>query len=550
MIRTLNQALERAARHSDTGIRLLDRRERETWVSWSRIHEQAGIVAAGLAASGVERGAAIGLLYPTGEEFFSAFFGTLMSGAVPVPLYPPTRFGRLENHRLRTLRMLAAVRARLALVDRRALPLIEDALEQASCIGLSLGDLTSNGSVCEEVTEDELALVQFSSGTTVDPKPVALTHRAVLAQAVALNSFWPDDETTRNTGASWLPLYHDMGLIGCVFPALERPSVLTLIPPEVFVARPAIWLRAISRHRATVSPAPNFAYGLCTERILDEELEGVDLSCWKVALNGAEPIAPKVVREFCRRFSKWGFDPTAVTPVYGLAEAALAVTFSSPTDPFDVRRVARGPLRAKGEVVIDKSGMELISVGRPLPEFEIEIRDDEGVTLPEGRVGTVWVAGPSLMSGYLHRPEATREVMREGWLNSGDLGFILDKELFITGRAKSLLIVRGQNHAPEEIESIVTALPGVHAGGCAAVSFLPEGEPTEKVIVLVERQSRANGRTADEIASAGAKEVLALTGIEPDRVEVLKAGSLPRTSSGKIRRAAALDRFLSGDLGG
>ncbi|MEJ2085842.1 MAG: AMP-binding protein, partial [Acidobacteriota bacterium] len=504
----------------------------------------------GLAASGVERGAAVGLLYPTGEEFFSAFFGTLLSGAVPVPLYPPTRFGRLESYRLRTVGMLAAAKARLALVDRRALPLIEEALEQASCTGLCLGDLPNNGSVCEEVTEDELALVQFSSGTTVDPKPVALTHQAVLAQAVALNDFWPDDDTTRHTGVSWLPLYHDMGLIGCVIPALERPSELTLIPPEVFAARPAIWLRAISRYGATVSPAPNFAYGLCTERIRDEELEGVDLSGWKVALNGAEPIAPKVVRDFCQRFSQWGFDPAAMTPVYGLAEAALAVTFSSPGHLFEVRTVARDPLRARGEVVIDKHGMELISVGRPLPGFAIEIRDRDGVKLPDGRVGTIWVEGPSLMSGYLHRPEATHEVLSDGWLNTGDLGFILDGELFITGRAKSLLIVRGQNHAPEEIESIVTALPGVHPGGCAAVSFLPEGEPTEKVIVLVERQSRANGRTADEIASAGAKEVLALTGIEPDRVEVLKAGSLPRTSSGKIRRAAALDRFLSGELGG
>ncbi|MEJ2084224.1 MAG: AMP-binding protein, partial [Acidobacteriota bacterium] len=181
MIRTLNQALTRAARHANAGVRLLDRRERETWVSWSRIHEQAGIVAAGLAASGVERGAAVGLLYPTSEEFFSAFFGTLLSGAVPVPLYPPTRFGRLESYRLRTAGMLAAAKARLALVDRRALPLIEEALGQASCTGICLGDLPNNGSVCEEVTEDELALVQFSSGTTVDPKPVALTHRAVLA---------------------------------------------------------------------------------------------------------------------------------------------------------------------------------------------------------------------------------------------------------------------------------------------------------------------------------------------------------------------------------
>ncbi len=547
---TLNQALVRASSVREAGIRLLDRREQATWIGWSEIFEEAQEVAAALASRDIERGDAVGLIFPTCKDFFSAFFGVLLVGAVPVPLYPPMRLGRLDRYQIRTAKMLTSAKIHTVLVDGGVSNLVEEALNISGCRGFRLSDLPRDGSVFETVDRDDLALIQFSSGTTVDPKPVALTHRAVMAQAVALNSFWPDDASVRNTGASWLPLYHDMGLIGCVFPALERPSELTLIPPEVFVARPAQWLRAISRYRATVSPAPNFAYGLCLERIRDQELDGVDLSCWRVALNGAEPIAPTIAREFCRRFSRWGFRPEAMTPVYGLSEAALAVTFSSIEKTFETRKVARGPLRSDGEVVLDKDGMELISVGEPLPGFEIAIRRFDGKPLPEGRVGVIWVKGPSLMKGYLHQPETTSAVMPDGWLDTGDLGFVLDGKLFVTGRAKNVLIVRGQNHAPEEIESIVSALPGVRAGGCAAVSFMPEGEPTERVVVFVESQNKPKSHRAKEIATISANRVLALTGIKLDKIEVLNPGTLPRTSSGKIRRAAALQRFLAGELNG
>ncbi len=547
---TLNQALVRASSVREAGIRFLDRRERATWLGWSEVHDKAQRVAAALVSRGVEPGASVGLIFPTCPDFFSAFFGVLLAGAVPAPLYPPMRLGRLDRYQIRTAKMLAAARIQAALVDEAVSSLVEEALHISGCRGFRLSDLPQNDSVFETVDADDLALIQFSSGTTVDPKPVALSHRAVMAQAVTLNSFWPDNASVRHTGVSWLPLYHDMGLIGCVFPALERPSELTLIPPDVFVARPAQWLRAISQYHATVSPAPNFAYGLCLERVRDRELDGVDLSCWRVALNGAEPIAPTIAREFCRRFSRWGFRAEAMTPVYGLSEAALAVTFSSTEEIFETKKVAREQLRSDGEVVLDNDGMELISVGEPLPGFEIDIRSLDGEPLPEGRVGVIWVKGPSLMKGYLHQPEATSAVMPNDWLDTGDLGFVLEGKLFVTGRAKDILIVRGQNHTPEEIESIVSAVPGVRAGGCAAVSFMPEGEPTERVVVFVERQTKSKNNRAEEIATTSANQVLALTGIKLDKIEVLNPGTLPRTSSGKIRRSAALHRFLAGELNG
>jgi acyl-CoA synthetase (AMP-forming)/AMP-acid ligase II len=327
---TLVALLERAAEAPAAGLRFIDRRENDSFHPWSEIRSRAQAVAGSLAASGVGQGDRVVLVYPTGIEFFDAFFGALLAGAVPVPLYPPVRLGRLDEYHQRTAAMVGGVAARVVLAERRVRRLLGPAVEMARPpLGCrTLESLPVGRGAVAAVAADDLAMVQYSSGTTVDPKPVALTHRAVLAQTVRLNGFWPDGNGVRHSGASWLPLYHDMGLIGCVFPALERPAVLTLIPPELFVARPAVWLRTISRFGATVSPAPNFAYGLCVDKIADDELDGVDLSSWRVALNGAEPVAARVLRAFQERFQAWGFRPQALTPVYGLSEAALAVTFS------------------------------------------------------------------------------------------------------------------------------------------------------------------------------------------------------------------------------
>ena len=307
--RTVTDLLDRVSTSTDTGLRLLDRDERETWVPWSEVHARAARVAGALHEVGVARGDRVALVYPTGAEFFDVFFGILLAGAVPVPLYPPVRLGRLGEYADRTAAMLRAVDARLVLSCARVRRLLGPAIARYwPALGCrTLEELPRADPLVVRLDDDELALVQFSSGTTAAPKPVALSHRAVVAQTVCLNGCWPRVEGRPEVGVSWLPLYHDMGLIGCVFPAIERSATLTLIPPELFVARPAIWLRAISRYRATISPAPNFAYGLCVDRIRDEELTGVDLSLWRIALNGAEPVAPRVLRRFQQRFACWGF---------------------------------------------------------------------------------------------------------------------------------------------------------------------------------------------------------------------------------------------------
>lgn len=546
--KTLNEALVRAAPRVDCGVRIVDRRERATWLSWSEIFDRASRVAGGLRAAGVETGDMVGLLYPTGEEFFAAIFGTLLCGAVPVPLYPPVRLGRLPEYLDRTAHMLRAAEVRLVLTDVRLRRILGTALAKAGCQDRSLTQLPRAEPIAREVPADALALVQFSSGTTLDPKPVALTHRAVLAQTGILNDFWPDRPGLRHTGVSWLPLYHDMGLIGCVFPVLERPSVLTVIPPEAFVARPAIWLRMLSKYRATISPAPNFAYGLCVEKIRDAELEGVDLSEWRIALNGAEAVVPSVVRAFNQRFSKWGLRPEALTPVYGLSEAALAVTFSTIDEPTTNRRFARQSLGSDSKVVVSASGRELVSVGRPVPGFEVEVRGRAGRVLGEGRVGRIWAKGPSLMKEYLHQRETTQRTLVEGWLDTGDLGFFSAGELYITGREKDVLIVRGSNHAPEEIEAVVSELADARTGCCAAVSHLPEGAEREQVWLFVERRRGADAAAGNGLVDACRRRVLAQTSIAVDRVEVLAPGTLPRTSSGKIRRQETLRRYLDSRL--
>jgi acyl-CoA synthetase (AMP-forming)/AMP-acid ligase II len=395
------------------------------------------------------------------------------------------------------------------------------------------------------VSTEDLALVQFSSGTTVDPKPVALSHRAILAQVEALNAHWRHVEDV--SGVSWLPLYHDMGLIGCIFPAADQGAELTLIPPEVFVAKPALWLRTLSRYRAAVSPAPNFAYALCVERVRDEELAGVDLSSWRVALNGAEAVAPGVLRRFVERFAPWGLRPEALSPVYGLSEAALAVTFSDLERCFVTTTFDREGLRRQGVARQAEDGIELASVGRPLPGFAVEIRDEEGGTLPAGRVGRVWVRGPSLMSGYLGRPEETARTLVDGWLDTGDVGFLHAGELYLTGRAKDLLVLRGRNVRPEEVEHPVDELPDVRTGCSAALSWLPEGGDGERLVLFVETARRFGGDTGG-LAKACRERVLEATGLRLDEVVVLERGTLPRTSSGKIRRGETLRLWLEGEL--
>jgi len=544
---SLNEALERAAVSGRPGLTFVAADETETSLGWDAVRERAAAVAGALVSLGVRPGERVALVLPTGPDFMDAFFGTLLAGAVPVPLYPPVRLGRLPEYHLATARMLRLSGAVALLSDGRVGRLLGEAVRRAGPrLGLrNVAGLREAGAgpVAREGDPGALAVVQFSSGSTVDPKPVALSHRAVLAQTDALRALMPDDTPDDpQLGVSWLPLYHDMGLIGCLLSALTYPGPLVLLGPEVFLGRPALWLRALSRHRGTMSVAPSFAYAVCARRVKDAEMEGVDLSRWRLALNGAEQISAEAARRFSERFSRWGFRPAALMPVYGLAEAALCVTFSPPRAP--LRSVALDPVELARAGRVRPGGRVLASVGMPMPGVSVEIRDESGTVVGEGVVGRIFAHGPSVMDEYLGQPEATRAVLDGGWLDTGDLGFVQDGELVVCGRAKDVVVLRGANHAPQEFEDALDGVPGVRLGCAVALGFVPPGGDGEELLLLAETTAEAGSDLADRIRAAVAER----TGMRPHTVQLLSPGTLPRTSSGKLRRSEALRRWTTGTL--
>jgi fatty-acyl-CoA synthase len=542
---SIMEALRRAAEHP-SGLTFVDATESEETLLWSEVRRRARATAGALRRLGVRPADRVAIVLPTSPDFMDAFFGTLLAGAVPVPLYPPVRLGRLEEYHRTTARMVQLSGAVVVLTDGLVGRLLGEAVAASrprlGCHRVKT--LREAGEVPLEhpVAPDALAAVQFSSGSTVDPKPVALSHANVMAQVETIRALMPVREDVRPLGVSWLPLYHDMGLIGCLVSAVAYPGPLVLLRPEQFLARPALWLRALSRHRGTVSAAPNFAYALCVRRIRDEELEGVDLSCWALALNGAESISAEVARRFVERFGPYGFDARALVPAYGLAEASLAVTFAPSRAVLRTVAVDATALAADGRV--RHGDRTLVSVGPPVPGAEVEIRDETGAVVPIGTVGRIHVRGPSVMVGYLGQPEATRAALVDGWLDTGDLGFVAGGELVVCGRAKDIIVLRGANHVPQEFEEALEGLEGVRAGCAVALGATPAGAEGEELVMLVELALGARLDLGDRVRT----RVLERTGIRPYSVELLVPGTLPRTSSGKLRRREALRRWQTGTL--
>jgi len=534
---------------SGQSLVFVGRDESDREVGMDVVRQQAVAVAAGLRAVGVRPGDRVALVLPTCPEFVASFFGVLGAGAIPVPLYPPVRLGKLDEYHHRTAGMLNAVQAALVVTDDRIRPLLGIAVANS---GPRLGCMTVAGVTVAGApngidwhpgaSSSDVALIQFSSGTTHDPKPVALTHSNLLHNLAAIEAYFDSEGTPDPVGVTWLPLYHDMGLIGNLLSVFYLHRKLVLLPPELFLAIPAAWLRAISRHRGNYTTAPNFAFGLCLNKIRDEDLAGVDLSSWRMCLNGAEMVNADVQRRFGERFGRWGFDAAVFTPAYGLAEASLAVTFKPAHRPVKTLGVRTDGLDVGN--VVAAGDKELVSTGSPLAGVEVEIRDADADALPDDRVGRIFVRGPSVMAGYFNRPDLTEGTLHDGWLDCGDLGFIHDGELFVCGRSKETVIIRGANHAPQDFEAALDGLPGVRTGCAVAVGYQPVGEHDEALAMLVETTADA----PSDLATGVAGRVLERTGIAVRHVELVAPGTLPRTSSGKLRRLEARAQWLSGSL--
>jgi fatty-acyl-CoA synthase len=575
---TVADSLAAAAGHP-SGVTFVGLREEETHLAWGEVHARAGRVAEALRCRGVRPGDRVAVVLRTEPAFLDAFFGALRAGAVPVPLYPPVRLGRMEEYLAATGRMLRVSGARLAVTSpgiRRILgqavaaagPALDLGVADASALlaqGAGEGGGTPAAPGPGPAGPGDLALVQFSSGSTVDPKAVALTHANLTAQSAALVALVRP--TPADVLVSWLPLYHDMGLIGCLLGAASYPGPLVLIPPEHFLARPALWLRAIARHRGTISAAPHFAYAYAADRVADDDLQGGSLASWRIALDGAEPVTAPTLRRFAERFAPLGLDPGALMPVYGLSEAALAVTFSPPgraprTERLDPARLAAGE--------VSPGVREVVSVGVPIPGVAVEVRREDGRLAGERRLGRILVRGPSVMQGYLGDAAASARVLEGGWLDTGDLGFVAGGELFVHGRAKDVVIVRGANHAPSELEGALDGVPGLRRGCAVALGFVPADGVCEELLLLAERarptaraqrraaaaeppdagaRAAAGSRRPDaDLEEAARRAVMERTGVRAHTVRILDPGTLPRTSSGKLRRPEALRRFLAGTL--
>jgi len=525
----------------------------EKIIRYGQLYEMADKTAQGLVKKGLKVGETIAIMLPTSAEFFYAFLGVLLAGGVPVPIYPPFRSDQIEEYAKREALILRNAGVRLLITFQRAEALSK--LLQAfipSLLGVTtVQALMTTGVKLNEFTAEEtdLALIQYTSGSTGDPKGVLLNHKNLLANIRAYGK--GIEIKTTDVGVSWLPLYHDMGLIGSWFGSLYYGVPLTLLSPMTFLSRPERWLWAIHYHRATLSAGPNFAYELCLRKIDDASIEGLDLSSWRLAFNGAEMIYPKTMEKFAKRFARYGFNEKAFMPVYGLAESSLALSFPPPGRGPKVDRIKRLSFEKEGRAEPisegEKNYYEFVSCGKALEQHELRIVNDHDEDVEERQVGNIQFRGPSAMQGYYRNPEATKAIYHNGWWSTGDLGYFSDGELFITGRKKDLIIKAGRNYYPAEIEEIIGQARGVRKGCVAAFGITDSIRGTEKLIIVAETNEKDKS-VFREIRQEINEKIIAQLGIPADEIILVPPRSIPKTSSGKLRRSACKTNYLNKTL--
>ena len=506
-----------------------------------------------LLAAGFEPGERIALIAETGGDFVRAFFACTYAGLAPVPMPLPVAFGGREGYVSHIRGMLGAARVSGLFAPASLVGWVAEAAEG---LGLrAVGDLgvldrfAEQGIDLPAIDADDIAYLQFSSGSTRFPSGITVTHRSFMANARAIVEHGLRiGEGDR--GVSWLPFYHDMGLVGFLLAPLTAQISVDFMPTHEFARRPLTWLSLISRNRGTLSYSPSFGYELCARRATLSRPEGLDLSSWRGAGIGGDMIRPHILASFAETFAASGFDRRAFVPSYGMAETTLAVSFAPLQTGVEVDRVDMDVLEDDGRAVAPRAAgaraRDFVLCGPPLPEHAVEIRDPDGSVLGERRLGRLFVRGPSLMSGYFDQPEdTTRTLSADGWLDTGDLGYRVGEALVITGRAKDLIIVNGRNIWPQDLEWSAERVSGLRSGDVAAFS-VDQGE-AERIVVLVHcRTPDPEARQALKAAVAGT--LRAEHGAEA-RVLLVPPHSLPQTSSGKLSRSRARQLFIRGTFG-
>jgi len=564
------RAREDAAR---THLILWEQDGEERRVSFGELYDGAQAVAGALGRRGITRGDSVALMLPTSLDFFVVFAGVLLAGGVPVPIYPPVRADRIAEYAERQSAILRNAQARLLVTFREAATAAKLLRPRVPSLGgiVTAAELQEADSAGQDADTgiagtrsggSDLALLQYTSGSTGDPKGVMLTHRNLLANVRAIGdalAVRPDD-----VGVSWLPLYHDMGLIGAWLMPLYFGLPLVVLSPLAFLTRPERWLQALSKHRGTLTAAPNFAYELATRKVAESDLAGLDLSPVRAMLNGAEPVNAGTLERFAARFAPCGLRREALMPVYGLAEAALAVTIPPADRGLRVDRVARPIFEGEGRAIAlpsatdgnDADVLSFVSVGKPVPGHEVRIvvssEDGGGQEAGEREEGFLWFRGPSATGGYFQNEDATRDLFplgkAEGWLTSGDRAYRAEGEIFITGRTKEIILKAGRNIYPYEVEEVAARVTGVRKGCVAAFGVADAATGTERLVVTAETRERGDAGKRRMVSEIN-EQITAAIGLPPDTIELVPPHSIPKTSSGKLRRDQTRRLYLEGSLG-
>ncbi len=552
---TLAEAVRQLARlgdAADRGFVFVRPDGTERFVPWSELCERAEHRAADLHARGLKKGDRLAIVVPEPDEFVLSFLGAVMGGIVPVPIYPQLSFKNVESYHDTVTHIANASGASMILTTATTKPYLEPVLPRAaSLLGLVTVDELAgdHGTVDVTVDPEDLAFLQFTSGSTSRPKGVVVTHRNLAWNSESFMIHGLKKDSSFDKGVSWLPLFHDMGLIGFVIGPLFTNIPVVFMPTASFVRNPRIWLDKIHQHRGTITYAPNFAYALVSKRVKEKDVASLDLSCLRRTGCGAEPIQAKTLREFAEKLAPAKFDPRSFLPSYGMAEATLAITFVPAdsgvrSDTVEKAGLEQGAARpAEGEAPTQ----DLVNCGHAFPEHEIAIVDEQGNRLADRQVGQIITRGPSVSPGYYLEPELSAEAFKAGpgghtWLYTGDLGYLVAGEVFICGRLKDMIIVRGRNFYPSDLEWAVSELPGVRRGNVVAFSSDVDGD--EQLIIAAEGMSAE----AEALRAAIAQRIVADFALTPHEVLVVPQGTLPRTSSGKPQRRKTRQMYLDGTL--
>ena len=547
---TFNEAIDYAAR-SEKGLNFHDMRgDLERAYPYRELREDALQMAYRLIALGIGKDDRVALIAETGPEFAALFCACVYAGAWPVPLPLPTTFGGKESYIDQLAVQLSSADPKMLIYPAELAEMAGSAAQRQGCTGMDWESLALHEATevaLPEADPEDICYLQYSSGSTRFPTGVAVTHKALLhnlyGHAVAMNI----GENDR--GISWLPLYHDMGLVGCFLSPIANQMSADYLKTEHFARRPLAWLDLISRNPGnTLSYSPTFGYDICARRISSQTNveDRFDLSRWRLAGNGADMIRPDVMQNFVNAFAAAGFKASAFTPSYGLAEATLAVTVMPPGEGIRVELVEEERLSGtRRDLSRPARYRAIVNCGKPLPDMEVVVLGENGQARGDHQIGKVWCRGPSVMHSYFRDPAATDECLVDGWLDTGDMGYMADGYLFIVGRAKDMIIINGKNHWPQDIEWAVEQLPGFNHGDIAAFSIeMDNGEEAPAVLVHCRVSDPEERRRLHETIRDKVRSITGMNCV----VELVPPRTLPRTSSGKLSRAKAKKLYLSGEI--